>query len=212
MYRLSPRDNTTPGEGRDPALFVQPKSGGSGDCHVANHPADDQDATEEALCQGQARNCRVMCSMVEHTGAKSSAALKRDDWSIVHALARRTSESRVRENRMHGLMMEDRREPVLYSTLFSSTLFSSSAAAGARRRACCALSWARRWNILAFWKISFHFTRIQLGDDEWDGGCLSSSLWRRKSSSSQVHGGASDVRSDLLGVPRKHLSHGATLR
>jgi ABC-type multidrug transport system ATPase subunit len=28
----------------------------------------------------------------------------------------RTSESRVRENRMHGLMREGRREPVLYST------------------------------------------------------------------------------------------------
>jgi hypothetical protein len=30
-------------------------------------------------------------------------------WRSAHALACRTSESRVRENRMHGLMREDRR-------------------------------------------------------------------------------------------------------
>jgi hypothetical protein len=35
-------------------LFVQPKRGGSGDCHVASHPGCDQDAAEEAVCQGQA--------------------------------------------------------------------------------------------------------------------------------------------------------------
>ena len=40
---MSPRDNITPDEGRDPALFMQPKSGGSGDCHVANHPGNDQE-------------------------------------------------------------------------------------------------------------------------------------------------------------------------
>ena len=34
---------------------------------------------------------------------------------------RRISESRVRENRMHGLMREGRGDPVLYSTLNSST-------------------------------------------------------------------------------------------
>jgi len=44
-----------PVQGRDSTLFTQPKSGGSGDCHVANHTDDDQDATEEALYQGQAR-------------------------------------------------------------------------------------------------------------------------------------------------------------
>ncbi|MCW5213580.1 hypothetical protein VU04_11825 [Desulfobulbus sp. TB] len=33
---------------------MQPTSGGSGDCHVANHPRKDQDATEEAVYQGQA--------------------------------------------------------------------------------------------------------------------------------------------------------------
>ena len=33
-------------EGRDPALFAQPKRGGSRDCHVANHPGYDQDAPE----------------------------------------------------------------------------------------------------------------------------------------------------------------------
>lgn len=30
-------------------MFTQPKSGGSGDCHVANNPGCDQDTTEEAL-------------------------------------------------------------------------------------------------------------------------------------------------------------------
>jgi hypothetical protein len=39
-------------------------------------------------------------------------------WKTAHALALRTSESRVRENRMHGLMREGRRESVLYSTLW----------------------------------------------------------------------------------------------
>lgn len=37
-------------------------------------------------------------------------------WHSEHASAWRTSESRVRENCTHGLMREDRREPVLYST------------------------------------------------------------------------------------------------
>ena len=32
------RDNITPVEGRNPALFMQLKGGGSRDCHVANHP------------------------------------------------------------------------------------------------------------------------------------------------------------------------------
>jgi hypothetical protein len=43
---------------------VQPKSGGSGDCHVANHPGYDQDATEEAVCQGQARtSLSLLCAL-----------------------------------------------------------------------------------------------------------------------------------------------------
>ena len=32
---------------------MQPKSGGSGDCHVANHPGENQDVTEEAVLHGQ---------------------------------------------------------------------------------------------------------------------------------------------------------------
>ena len=39
-------------------------------------------------------------------------------WRSAHALSRRTSESRVRENRMQGLMKEGKREPALCSTLF----------------------------------------------------------------------------------------------
>jgi len=42
-------------------LFVQPKSGGSGDCHVANDPVGDQDATEEALYQAQAGTGLTLC-------------------------------------------------------------------------------------------------------------------------------------------------------
>ena len=39
-------------------------------------------------------------------------------WKSAHALMCRTSESRVRENRMHGLMREGRCKPVLYSTTY----------------------------------------------------------------------------------------------
>ena len=39
-------------EGRDPALFVQPKSRGSGDCHVASHLGCDQDATDDGMDAG----------------------------------------------------------------------------------------------------------------------------------------------------------------
>ena len=55
--------------------------------------------------------------MVECAGATSSAALTNVGRENAHASARRTSESRVRENCMHGLMREGRRKPVLYSTL-----------------------------------------------------------------------------------------------
>lgn len=52
---LAGQEHITLSEGRNPALWVQPQSGGSGECHVANHPGYDPDATEEALRQGQAR-------------------------------------------------------------------------------------------------------------------------------------------------------------
>jgi len=39
-------------------------------------------------------------------------------WKKVHALQRRTSQSRVLEKRMHGLMREGRVKPTLYSTLY----------------------------------------------------------------------------------------------
>lgn len=35
-------------------MFTQPKSGGEGDCNHANNPGNNQNATEEALPQGQA--------------------------------------------------------------------------------------------------------------------------------------------------------------
>ena len=57
-----------------------------------------QDSTEEAILQGQAEGSTM-------------------------PYRRRISESRVRENRMHGLMREGRGDPVLYSTLNYSTGF-----------------------------------------------------------------------------------------
>jgi RNA-directed DNA polymerase len=42
-------DSITRPEGRDPALFTPPKSGGPGDCDEAIHPGDGQDTHEEAL-------------------------------------------------------------------------------------------------------------------------------------------------------------------
>ena len=62
------RDNITRPEGRDPALFMQPKSGGSGDCHDANNPGKDQDASEEALHQGQAGEEIGACFGVKNIG------------------------------------------------------------------------------------------------------------------------------------------------
>jgi len=82
-YCLRAWDNITQPEERGPTLFMQPTSRGSGDCLDATNSEYDQDATEEALSQSQARES-------------------------VHALWWRTSESRVRENRMHGLMREGR--------------------------------------------------------------------------------------------------------
>ena len=54
-------------------------------------PTYGQDSTEEAILQGQAEGSTM-------------------------PYRRRISESRVRENRMHGLMREGRGNPVLYST------------------------------------------------------------------------------------------------
>ena len=72
------RDNITPVEGRDPALFVQPKSGGSGDCYVANHPGCDQDATEEAVyTKVKQVPPAVTRSMIEHRCDILSRASKR---------------------------------------------------------------------------------------------------------------------------------------
>ena len=55
-------------------------------------PTYGQDSTEEAILQGQAEGSTM-------------------------PYRRRLSESRVRENRMHGLMREGRGDPVLYSTV-----------------------------------------------------------------------------------------------
>ena len=43
------KDNITFPEGRDPALLMQPKSGGYGDCRDAINPFKYQDTTEEAV-------------------------------------------------------------------------------------------------------------------------------------------------------------------
>ena len=61
-------------------------------------PTYGQDSTEEAILQGQAEGSTM-------------------------PYRRRISESRVRENRMHGLMREGRGDPVLYSTQFRSCFF-----------------------------------------------------------------------------------------
>ena len=52
---LEEKDNITFPEGRNPALLMQPKSGGYGDCRNAINPFKYQDTTEEAVSQGQAR-------------------------------------------------------------------------------------------------------------------------------------------------------------
>ena len=75
---IKARGNRTRPEGRVPALFMQPKSGGSGDCHDANTPGKDQDASEEALHQGQAGAGISILRLVRqalsngHTGSRIS--------------------------------------------------------------------------------------------------------------------------------------------
>ena len=51
----------------------------------------------------------VACSEFERAGATASVASENMKRRHAHAWARRTSESRVRENCMHGLMREGRR-------------------------------------------------------------------------------------------------------
>ncbi len=58
--RLRVWDNITGLEGRDPALFTQATSRGSGDCDNAINSEHDQDATAEALSQGQARKAHAL--------------------------------------------------------------------------------------------------------------------------------------------------------
>jgi hypothetical protein len=54
-------DSITRPEGRDPALFMQPKSGGPGDCDEAINPGDGQDTSEEALLPKAKQEPGVRC-------------------------------------------------------------------------------------------------------------------------------------------------------
>ena len=51
-YRLRAWDNITQPEERNPTLFTQPKSRGSGDCLNANNSKNDQDATDDCMDAG----------------------------------------------------------------------------------------------------------------------------------------------------------------
>jgi hypothetical protein len=75
-YCLKSMDNITMTEGRNPALFMQPTSGGWRDCYVANHPKSNQDTTEEAVCQGQARRCLLLGTQLSASARYSNCASK----------------------------------------------------------------------------------------------------------------------------------------
>ena len=51
-YRLRAWDNITQPEERNPTLFTQPKSRGSGDCFNAINSKNDQDATDDCMDAG----------------------------------------------------------------------------------------------------------------------------------------------------------------
>ncbi|HEY4481911.1 MAG TPA: hypothetical protein VI489_03575 [Candidatus Brocadiaceae bacterium] len=50
---------------------MQPTSGGSGDCHEANHPGYDQDATEEALPICQIEELELMRAYSPHKSGET---------------------------------------------------------------------------------------------------------------------------------------------
>jgi len=52
-YRLRPRDNITPAEGRNPTLFKQPTSGGSGDCIMLITPNRIRTLQRELYCKAK---------------------------------------------------------------------------------------------------------------------------------------------------------------